>query len=380
MDAQEPSRQLVRTIRLDDERVAKLLDSLDAGSPPSGTERRQPRFRYRVKTLVVHMNQPGFAAPVSYLVVGRNISDKGLAFLHGGYVHVSTRCLVQLVTSYGTWNEMAATVVRCRYVEGKVHEVAVQFDEEINPAVFCSEAVENRVLLVDDDVAVARLGTLYLQQLNAKVTVAENGEQALEQLQKAVFDLILMDMEMPGKDGFETVREMRSRGFTGMIAAATGLTQPGDREKCLAAGCDRYVPKPYTRDDLALLLESLRQEPLYSTYHDDPAMKELVGVFVAELPAKLRAIEEALVRRDVLRLQYLCRGVKSEGAGYGFAPITEAATKIESELVRGVGLVDLQKEINTLVRLCMQARAAVRAPRVPQPQSPPPETPPSTPP
>lgn len=351
----------MKTIRLDDERIGKLLDSLEAsaGVPPDC--RRTPRYRYRVKTLVMHMQQQGFSAPVSYLVVGRNISSLGLAFLHGGYVHTNTRCLAQLITSYGTWNDVACSVIRCRYLDGNVHEVVVRFDEEINPAVYCSEAVESRVLLVDDDASIARLTQFQLRQLNAHVDYVPTGEEALEKISKEAYDLVLLDVEMPGLNGLEVAKELRKRGYSGIVVATTGLTQPGDAERCISAGCDKYLPKPYTRNDLSVLLESLRQEPLFSTFHDHPEMKELVRTFVGELPVRLRALEEAVIKQDIAKLQYLCRCLKSEGTGYGFDIISQTAANVEASLLAGQALTLLHKDVNMLIKLCMQARAAVRS-------------------
>lgn len=355
------SQRLVKTIRLDDERVGKLLDGLEAnaGTPPDC--RRGARYRYRIKTLVVHMQQPGFATPVSYLVVGRNISTQGLAFLHGGYVHTNTRCLVQLITSYGTWNDVSCTVVRCRYIEGNIHEVVVKFDEMVNPAVYCAEAVESRVLLVDDNPVISKLATFYLRELNAHADCVQSGEEALEKIEKEAYDVVLLDIEMPGLSGFDVAKELRQRGYSGIIVAATGLTGPGDAERCIAVGCDKYLPKPYTRNDLSALLGSLRQEPLFSTFHDHPEMKGLVRMFVGELPVRLRALEEAVIKQDIAKLQYLCRCLKGEGTGYGFEIISEAAAKVETSLLAGQALSMLHKDVNALIKLCMQARAAVRS-------------------
>lgn len=355
------SQRVLKTIRLDDERIGKLLDGLETNTTIPTDCRRGARYKYRVKTLVVHMQQPGFATPVPYLVVGRNIASQGLAFLHGGYVHTNTRCMVQLITSYGTWNDVSGTVIRCRYIEGNVHEVVVKFDEEINPAVYCSEAVESRVLLVDDDASIARLTTFHLRQLNAHVDYAPTGEEALERIAKEAYDIVLLDVEMPGLSGFDVVKELRKSGYSGVVVATTGLTGAGDAEKCIAAGCDKYLPKPYTRSDISLLLESLRQEPLFSTFHDHPEMKELVRTFVGELPVRLRALEEAMIKEDIAKLQYLCRCLKSEGTGYGFDIISESAAKVEASLLSGQALSMLHKDVNALIKLCMQARAAVRS-------------------
>jgi CheY-like chemotaxis protein len=268
--------RIVRTIRLDDERITLMLDTLDGAEERATGERRATRYRYRIKALVVHMQQPGFSTPVPYLVPSRNIGAGELAFLHGGFVHPGTRCMIQLITSYGTWTNAVGTVRQCRYVEGNVHEVTAHFDEEIDPAVYCAGAVKTRVLVVEDDPSIARIATYHLEQLNAVVDHAENGQIAVDKATKTAYDLILMDIDMPVMNGIEAVQKLRAQGYSGTIAAATGMTEDGDREQCLKAGCDRYLPKPFARSDLASLLESLREEPLFSSFHDDPGMRSLI--------------------------------------------------------------------------------------------------------
>ena len=147
---------------------------------------------------------------------------------------------------------------------------------------------------------------------------AEQGKIALEFVKKNTYDVILLDMVMPVMDGFEAVRTLRSRGFSGVVAAATGLTKPGIREKCLEAGCDLYFAKPLTESDFVTLLGSIRAEPLFSNFHDDLSMRPLIHEFVAELPAGLRALEKAMVDQDVATLEVLARRFKAECSGYGF--------------------------------------------------------------
>ena len=364
MPTEAPSSKdrLVRTLRLDDERIAALLEKLDTGPEHDDPDRRTPRYRYRVKGLVVHMQQPGFSTPVPFLVPTRNISASGLAFLHGGFVHKGTRCLVQLITSYGTWTNVMASVVRCAFIEGNVHEVAIKFDSEVNPAVYCSAAVQSRVLLAEDEPMQAKLAVFHLQQLNAEVQHAENGQKAVELALKEPYDLILMDMDMPVMNGFEATAELRRRGYSGTIIAATGMTQPEDRKRCLDAGCDRYLPKPYVRADLATVIQSLREEPLFSSFHDDPAMGELLHGWVAELSGRARLVETALSENDVEKLKRLIRSFKSEGSTYGFEVISEVAGRVEASLFTDGKPESVRKEVEKLVRFCGQARAPAKRP------------------
>jgi len=80
----------------------------------------------------------------------------------------------------------------------------------------------------------------------SNVTVVENGAEAVDQARKAVYDLILMDMQMPVMNGFEAterIRQMPEYKDTPIIAL-TAFAMKGDREKCIDAGASDYIPKP----------------------------------------------------------------------------------------------------------------------------------------
>ena len=347
----------VRTIRMTEAQIQKTLDQLDHSSPPPSPARKSPRYSFRPKALIVRMRQPGATETGAYQVIGRNISSGGIGFLYGGYVHNGTRCTMQLVTPHGSWNDVAGTVIRCRYIEANVHEVAVSFDHVIDPAQYCSEAIQRRFLLVDDEPSAARLATFYFQQLHVKVDSVTNGRDALQRTTKAIYDVVLLDMEMPEMSGFEVAQALRKRGYAGMIVAMTGLTQDGDRERCLAAGCDKYLPKPCTREALAELVSSLHKEPLFSTFHEDSSMTELIRGFVVELPKRIRSIEEAIAAKSIDDLVQVFRALKSDGAGYGFAIISDAAAKIESTLLASSDLAKIESDVQELVEFCLQAQA-----------------------
>jgi CheY-like chemotaxis protein len=88
----------------------------------------------------------------------------------------------------------------------------------------------------------------------AEVTTAENGEVALHLLASTPFDLVLLDMQMPGKDGYTTVAELRASGASTPVLALTADTTPADVERCLAAGCNGHLAKPVAEDVLGQAL------------------------------------------------------------------------------------------------------------------------------
>ena len=120
-----------------------------------------------------------------------------------------------------------------------------------------------RILLVEDEYINRTLAITVLEQEGWEVTAAGDGREALGVYDENAFDLILMDIQMPELDGYETTRTIR-RGEvrTGRhvpIIAMTAYAVKGDREKCLAAGMDGYVSKPVRPDQLRAEIEMVLQ-------------------------------------------------------------------------------------------------------------------------
>jgi len=124
-------------------------------------------------------------------------------------------------------------------------------------------AVNTRVLLAEDDSVNQVVATLLLRKLGYRADSVMNGKEALDAWKKGIYNIILMDCQMPEMDGFEATRSIRSleveRGLAPVrIVALTANAMQGDREQCLAAGMDDYVPKPAT---LAALKAALERQP-----------------------------------------------------------------------------------------------------------------------
>ncbi len=114
-----------------------------------------------------------------------------------------------------------------------------------------------KVLIVDDDIRNIFAITSFLERHNMQVTYAENGQDALDLLQKSTdVDIILMDIMMPGMDGFAAMRNIRkNRRYKNVpIIAVTAKAMRGDREKCIEAGASDYITKPVDVDQLLSLL------------------------------------------------------------------------------------------------------------------------------
>src|SRR5262245_42850957 len=118
-----------------------------------------------------------------------------------------------------------------------------------------------RILVVDDDPQIRRVMRVTLTGQGYEVDDAPGGDAALEKLRDARFDLVLLDMNMPGMNGLETCRGIRSQSDVAIIMLTVRDTE-ADKVEALDAGADDYVTKPYNAPELlARIRANLRRTP-----------------------------------------------------------------------------------------------------------------------
>ena len=235
-----------------------------------------------------------------------------------------------------------------------------------------------RILLAEDAPDNQRLVSLLLTKAGAHVTAADNGLAAFEMAQTArkagnPFDLILMDMEMPGKNGYQATEELRRNGYDRPIIALTAHAMTGQRDKCIAAGCDDFIAKPISIDDMlttvrrnltstAREIDSLPRQghsaalsPLETAALGDAEKAGLLDRYLGLLPKRADAIELALRDRDRELLGTLSQSLHNSADRLGLGQLAAAALELERLLAQGVASAELAPPTHRLANLCRHA-------------------------
>jgi two-component system, sensor histidine kinase and response regulator len=133
--------------------------------------------------------------------------------------------------------------------------------QQISGQTLIEDRTSLRVLLAEDNRVNQRLAARLLEKRGHRVVLAENGAQALEEIQRQSFDLVLMDVQMPVMDGVQATAAVRQRekatGIHVPIIAMTAHAMEGDRERFLESGMDGYISKPVHSHELFEMIDSL---------------------------------------------------------------------------------------------------------------------------
>ncbi len=245
-----------------------------------------------------------------------------------------------------------------------------------------------RILLAEDNVVNQKITLRLLdKKLGCNADVANNGREAIEQLEKKDYDLVLMDCQMPEMDGYEATRTIRDesssvRNHSIPIIAMTANAMKGDREKCIRAGMDDYITKPINRQEFTNIIKRYLHngekqqsspasvpkmtvskeveqgvpESICSEYTDDADLVELIDEFVAGLEADIASMRKVMEDGDYDGLRRLAHQMKGAGGSYGYPMLTEAAKTIEES----AKVEDVEAGTTALDELEVLCRAAVR--------------------
>ncbi|HTB31281.1 MAG TPA: response regulator [Bacteroidia bacterium] len=237
-----------------------------------------------------------------------------------------------------------------------------------------------KVLLVEDNELNAVLAEKVLSDWNWKVDVAKDGFIALEKIKQKNFDLVLMDIQLPGMDGYETTQKMRQE-FPGKhipIIAMTAHALAGEREKCLEAGMDEYVSKPFEPENLYMKILTamhiknwpedgnhkmpLVENPPVARHTDLTYLEgiakgskgfiiQMLNIFIEQTPNALDHMDKALKNKDWKSLRLIVHKIKPSIMFTGLTeiindvPLLEDYAAEESHLDKIPALLEKTKKV-----------------------------------
>ncbi|NLW91629.1 MAG: response regulator [Syntrophomonadaceae bacterium] len=220
------------------------------------------------------------------------------------------------------------------------------------------------LLVVEDNELNRKIVSQMLQNYGFQVSTAENGLDCLRLLQDYDFELILMDMQMPVMDGYETTAIIRQdpRIQHLPIIAMTAHAMTGDREKCLACGCTSYISKPFKAEQLTEEVirhleqaASPRKRPLYPAQQ---LINDLIPELIEMLQSMIDDLISAIELRNLEMVQNIGHDIKGTAGMYGFMEISRVAGEIE-QAARDKSMRKLHALSQQLLYLFEQANTKV---------------------
>ncbi|HEV7425899.1 MAG TPA: ATP-binding protein [Thermoanaerobaculia bacterium] len=201
-----------------------------------------------------------------------------------------------------------------------------------------------RVLIVDDNVVNQEFAAEAVRRLGHVVTTVESGTEALDVLGRRTFDVVLLDIQMPGLDGFEVARRFRGmeRGTRTPVVAVTAHTTREDRDRCISAGFDAVLTKPATQSTLGAIIREVTGTASAPTMPAGPAdaILDAVGgnvrllarvrdAFAMQTPRLLSSLHDAIAARDGVALYETAHTLKGAISNFDVPEAIEATSRLE---------------------------------------------------
>ncbi len=234
---------------------------------------------------------------------------------------------------------------------------------------------KKNILLVEDNLINQQVAKGILQKLGCYVSLAGNGNEALTAVSHKSYDLIFMDCQMPVMDGYQATAQIRKQqtenDYTPIIAL-TANALSGDREKCLNAGMNDYLSKPFSQNQVAQIIEkwlgpaqfnkkdtqiikgkSMAFEGLEVINHNaldniralagegnEDLLKQIIEIFLSDMPHQFSKLESSLADNDLNTIRAVAHSMKSASANIGamrvsaiFKDLEEAGRNNTPELI-----------------------------------------------
>lgn len=376
--------RLTRTLRIPQRELDAMLDAAEqASAKRTGSSKRQAR-RWKLRGTGVVLTLQGHAGTQThFLVAPRNLSSSGIGVVHGGFVHIGSRCVVSLRTKAGQTRSVEGRIVKCRLMRASLHDVGIAFTEPINPLDFVDPSGEGkfnvekvdaasltgRVLVIDEDRAMQKLMAHYLRTTKLEATYASDAEAGLQCLVDEP-EVVFVDLHLAGKDGIDFIKEARSKHFMAPIILLTADTNPSIRARALEAGGTEVLHKPFEQElVLQAIAEHVAAAPgpagvgglIRSSLDAAPASSELVINYIDELHRNAEALANHIEQSDLAAIRRVIMKIRGTASGHGFEPITNIAADAMTSLDATRSIEKSMPQLQSLMGACHRVRPPVAA-------------------
>jgi len=303
----------------------------------------------------------------------------GIARLMGGHVALRSETRAGSTFEFVALAENPARMLQTRLPSPRVESVAPE------------RSVPLRVLLAEDSVVAQKVAVEVLERLGHTVHVVADGEDVLRAVEAERYDVILMDMHMPGMDGLTATRricERWPRERRPRIVALSASDQPEDRARWLGAGADGWVSKSLPIEEVRHVLTGLVPPAGVAPTHPVPAVDgrrlpayatagpaaHIIEIFLHDAAVQLSALREAVERRDGVVVERVAHTMKGSAAMLGASSIARTCAELihnarQGSFDRGATIVSqLEREVAAIQRTLSPRLAPATEPSVSGPR------------
>jgi PAS domain S-box-containing protein len=290
---------------------------------------------------------------------------KNLVELQGGEMHLKS----ELEKGSEFWFELSYK---------KVDTLAI---EPLKKSFIPQKILHNiRILLCEDNVLNQKLAKRVIAKFGFEIDIAENGKIGIEKLKEEKYDIVLMDLQMPEMDGYQTVLAIRNElNLQIPIIAMTAHSLVGEKEKCLEIGMNDYIGKPFSQEELYAKLCANLPEREYKYEESTPNSekeisglhvhrvnldslkefsggnrefeKELIELFMAQVPAEIEDLEKAFDVGDSVQIKSVSHKLKSSMAAMGLFSLNGHLSFIEENASTDTSRKDSLEKLETVKQI-----------------------------
>ncbi|MFK7759169.1 MAG: response regulator [Phycisphaerales bacterium] len=364
------------TLRLGLRELNALLDKIDdVNTTFENPDREFKRWSFRVERVMLTIEH-STGSKVELAVATRNISRGGLAALHSSYVYPGSHCHVYVQLESSQILDVPAKVTRCSHLGGKVHEIGIQFNEEISTKDLLGldpmqeayslerihpSALRGSVLIVTQSEFDQQVFMKLLEDTSLNILVAEDSESALSRAQKGC-DLILTDQSLGAETAPQVLMKLRAAGIDAPVVVLTSDPSSELRDEMRMSGASGMLTKPFSSTRLMqamaeFILSDGDTGPLYSTLSESNPMYELLSKFLSDIPRITLSLEKSIRDSDYDTCRAICSSLSTTAGPLGFSPVADFAANAERALTQDSGTRDASANIRQLIIACRRVKA-----------------------